>query len=254
MVTGLIDDGTIARAMPLEPPHQISTAAWEALEQSPLAELPAAAKDTLLATSWQAHLLAGEVFYRGAFHADMAFLGIVIDGLLRTFMNAPNGRQVTIRYAAEGAFIGAPAILLEGTDVSSDAIFDTEVLRLNPQTFRALAQRDAAVAWMVARFLARQEAEIREMLASAVFMDIRSRVARHLLDLSVREDRSMVVYASHQDIADAIGSVREVVSRVIKRLQEDGLIGREGSRMIIRDPSGLHAIAGGVERIPATAG
>jgi CRP/FNR family transcriptional regulator len=236
--------------MSVEQPQHISSAAMEAWNQSALAELPPAAAETLLATSWQAHLPAGKVFYRGAFHTDMAFLGIVIDGLLRTFMNAPNGRQVTIRYAGEGAFIGAPAILLEGTDVSSDALFDTDVLRLNPQTFRALAQRDAAVAWTVARFLARQESEIREMLASAVFMDIRSRVARHLLDLSVREVSSMVVYASHQDIADAIGSVREVVSRVIKRMQEDGLIGREGSRMIIRDPSGLHAIAGGVERIP----
>lgn len=210
-----------------------------------LAALPAAATEQLLSGAWTVEVPTGEIFYRGARHSDMAMLGVITDGLVRTFMRAPDGRQVTIRYAGRGAVIGIPALLMERShvDVDAQAIRDTTILRLPTATFRALAKRDPGVAWPVAAFLAEQIAYSQEILANDLFMDVRARVARHLLDLAIRRDGVLAVTATHQDLADAIGSVREVVSRAVMRLQDEALVERMGARMVIRDPAALHAIS-----------
>jgi CRP/FNR family transcriptional regulator len=78
------------------------------------------------------------------------------------------------------------------------------------------------------------------MACNNVFLSVRQRVARHLLDLAVQEQPAgLVVHASHQDIADAIGSVREVVSRVIRELRTEGLVTRSGDTIVLPNPAGL---------------
>ena len=71
-------------------------------------------------------------------------------------------------------------------------------------------------------------------------MQVRQRVARHLLDLAVREDGVLVVRATQQDLADAIGSVREVVSRAVMGFREQGLLARSSEGLVVLDPAGLH--------------
>jgi CRP-like cAMP-binding protein len=218
--------------------------------ESVFAELPDRAARRLLSGAWESRLAAGQVFYRGAHHSEMAMLGVIVDGLVRTFLRGPDGREATIRYSRRGAVVGVPAILLEGATVGVDAqaLLDTRVLRLPLGEFRSLAAREAGVAWALARFLAQQVAETQRVLAADVFLDVRSRVASHLLDLAVDEDGALVVPATHQDIADAIGSVREVVSRAMGRMQEERLLERVGSRTVIRNPPGLHDAIGGAPR------
>jgi CRP-like cAMP-binding protein len=68
-----------------------------------------------------------------------------------------------------------------------------------------------------------------------VFQPVRARVARHMLDLSHVDAGQTVVNASQQTIADAIGSVREVVSRVIVQLRDHGIIHRADGHYVICD-------------------
>jgi CRP-like cAMP-binding protein len=64
-----------------------------------------------------------------------------------------------------------------------------------------------------------------------------------MLDLSDKEGNLLVVHASQQDIADAIGSVREVVSRAIISLRDEGIIRRSDGVYVICDPTRLHDAA-----------
>jgi CRP-like cAMP-binding protein len=79
-----------------------------------------------------------------------------------------------------------------------------------------------------------------ELIATNVFSPIRTRVARHLLMLATKQGREMVLRVSHQEIADAIGSVREVVSRALCRFQDEGLVERRGRLLVLRDPRALY--------------
>lgn len=225
----------------------MSSAAQEAWADTFFATLPQDVSQQLLVGSWERSLAAGQIFYRGAHHADMVMLGVVVQGMLRIFRRSVSGRQVTIRYAGPGDVIGVPAVLLGGTEIDGEVVSDAVVLHLSPARFQRVAQHDARVGWLVAQFLAGQVAASEEILSADLFMEVRARVARHLLDLATRDQNHLTVVANHQQIADAIGSVREVVSRTIKRMQDEGIVERDAARMILRDPAALHTISTGHE-------
>lgn len=228
-------------------PSHLSPLARQAWECSFLADVSWDVTHELLQHAWEWRVESGEIFYRGAHHANMAMLGIVASGRLRIFVHSAEGRQATVRYAETGAVVGLPAVLSDGGKIDGEVIADALIVRLSPSRFCELAQRDGGLAYLVARYLAEQLAEAQDLLAADLFADVRARVARHLLDLAMLENGRFVVLASHQNIADAIGSVREVVTRSIKRLEAAGLVTRDGRLMVLLNRAALHEVASGHE-------
>lgn len=218
---------------------------WKAWTRSFLADLPEVAARLLEGTSVDV-VPAGSPVLRGGDPSHQTVV-LVVDGLVRVFLRGHDGRQATARYAAEGEIVGLPPLLAETMPISVDAVTDVRLVRLPTERFKAMAARDAALAWATARYLALQLSAGNETLGADIFLPIRSRVARHLLDLSQREPAGLVVRVRHQHIADAIGSRREVVSREMKRLQTAGLVVRLDDGVLIADPAELHRIASGGE-------
>jgi len=234
-----------------------------------MAEFPRPIVEWLLEGARLLRLAPGQVFYRGAHHSETITLALVVEGLLRVYMKHDGGRQVTLRYAGPADVVGLPALVLGGTGrgdpaverwarlggstLDGEAIQSSTVLRLNPGRFRSLARQDGTVAWALARHIGERLAEAQRMLAADLFLPIRSRVAHHLLDLAEREGPTLIVRASHQEIAGAIGSVREVVSRVLKRMEQERLVARAEGRLILTDAAGLHRAAEGDPEEPTQA-
>jgi CRP-like cAMP-binding protein len=175
-------------------------------------------------------------------------MALIVDGSVRVYSTSPQGRQATIRYARRGDVVGlatmlATASIYDGDVVAVQAMTPCHVLRLSTFRFRQIAARDPDVMWGLFGELARTLLSSHHMLADNVFQPVRARVARHLLDLAQRRDGRLVVHASPQDIADAIGSVREVVSRATARLRGQGIILRNGTEHIIENERELRTIA-----------
>lgn len=127
-----------------------------------------------------------------------------------------------------------------------EAVTDAVLLRLPTERYRVLAKREVSLAWLTARHLSQMIASSNEVLGADIFLPVRARVARHLLDLAFRENERLVVHVRHQHIADAIGSVREVVSREMKRFADEGLIARIPDGTLILDSARLHKVASGL--------
>ena len=74
-------------------------------------------------------------------------------------------------------------------------------------------------------------------IPGSAFSTVRQRVARHLLDLASeqRNGGRLVARVSQQELADAVGSVREVVFRVLRELRSEGVIrtSREGIELLL---------------------
>lgn len=222
--------------------------AWQ---NSFLADLPAPLKAQLLdGASWQ-RPGPGELLLRGGATADMAGVYLVVDGLVRVYLRGRDGRQATVRYAVHGEVIGLPPLLVPGMTIWAETVTGAEMVRFPSRRFIALAERNVALAWPTARYVALQLSSTNDVLAADIFLPVRARIARHLLDLAQREGDELVVSARHQDIADAIGSVREVVSREMKRLGADGLIKRVADKTVIEDPAQLHQISSGLDATKA---
>jgi CRP-like cAMP-binding protein len=203
--------------------------------------------DAMLIDAHEARWSAGEVIYEMGDGSDPP-LAVVIQGLVRTYTMSPVGRQATIRYAVAGDVIGlplllAPSIIGSGAALAVQSLTECTFLNLSPQRFGTIASADARCMWPLFSALACSMMHGYHLLSHNVFQPVRARVARHLLDLSDKHGNLLVVHASQQDIADAIGSVREVVSRAIMSLRDEAIIRRGDRVYVICDPTRLHAAA-----------
>lgn len=200
--------------------------------------------DWLLADAREEVFQVGEVVY-GAGRPPFI---LIVEGLARVYCCSPQGRQATIRYATPGDVVGLPFVLApqltaNHEDLAVQALSWCRVLHFSPSTFRRVAESDARCMWPLFGELAESMVAAERLLSQNVFQPIRARVARHMLDLSEKRGDRLVVPASQRDIADAIGSVREVISRIIVQLRDDGLIRRGDGVYVIIDPEGLQTAA-----------
>ena len=212
------------------PPQEARTSGF-------LATLPAEAAERLLADAIRIDVPAGGTVYRDE---ERGRAIIVLDGLLRLYMSAPDGRQVTIRYTRSGEIVGLALVIGGPAPVTIQALTRASVLVLRIDVLRALLETDPAVARACAEELARQLFRAFDEIAEQAFFSVRQRVARQLLDLAIHTgDGTLVARVRQQELADAIASGREVVSRALRELRQAGLVAPSRAGVVLLDPIGL---------------
>lgn len=203
--------------------------------------------EALLANAYEIDLAPGDQVYRADREPHRVF-GLVVHGLLRVYTKSSHGRQATVRYLSTGQFYGlvsivAPGLVAQRGEIAVEALSKGRALLLSSADFMAAVDRDARLAHLVYRELVGCLLDAYEMLATNVFLPVRRRVSRHLLEMAVGVDRRLVVHVSQQNVADAIGSVREVVSRAMLQLRDEGLIARIDDGYEVLDAAALHRVA-----------
>ena len=202
-----------------------------------LATLPAAAAALLLADAVRIDVPAGGTVYRDE---ERGRAIVVLQGLLRVYMSSSDGRQVTIRYARSGEVVGLALVIVGSAPVTIQALTSASVVALRIDVLRAMLETDPAVARACAEELARQLIRAFDEIADQAFLSVRQRVARQLLDLGVPADGgTLLASVSQQELADAIASGREVVSRALHELQRAGLVSSTRAGIVVGDPVGL---------------
>ncbi|GHE80477.1 hypothetical protein GCM10017786_08260 [Amycolatopsis deserti] len=199
----------------------------------------------LLRTAEEVTLLAGRPLPASPGESQA---GLVIDGMLRVYVTSGH-RQVTVRYAESGAAFGVPHLGPQdgATSVAAgaQAVLDSRVLVFRRDEVGALLETDPTMSRAVINGLREAHYASVSLLAENVLAPLRQRLAHHLLDLAVRQGDAIVVRSSVQDLAHAIGTVREVVTRLLKDLRAEGLIGRSGGMLVLHDLARLHRVARG---------
>lgn len=209
-----------------------------AADAGPLSRLPADVLTRLLNGLTVVRVSAGGVFYRPG---EPIGVHLVADGLIRIYMASEEGRQVTVRYARRGDVMGVPVAVTGSAPVSAQAVTDATVVATRPGVLSSLAQRDPRVGlWMADELAARVDGLLHE-LAMYAFWPVRRRLARHLLDLAAdaQQGGELVVGASHQELADHVGSVREVVGRIVAGMRDEGLLATDSAGIHLLDPHSL---------------
>lgn len=233
-----------------QPLDLISAAAADAWRQSFLSAFPDSATRALLDGARERHFAVGEIVYRGGLQASNAPVHLVVRGLVRVHVRSAVGRELTVRYASEADVIGLPTVVAGRSNrwLAVQAMGDVTLLALSGDRLRRLAASEVSVAWPIAAHLAYIVHLSEEVWSANMFQPVRARVARHLLDLSVRDADGLAVTATQDDLAHAVGSVREVVARALKSLGDAGLIERAARTIRLLDPAGLHQVAS--EEVP----
>jgi CRP/FNR family transcriptional regulator len=170
-------------------------------------------------------------------------LELVLGGLVRAYVSAPDGRTMTVRYCRAGDLMGVATLYADAKDrpFAIQALSDSELLRLQPTIVRGLADRDVRVAAALLAETSERVLTFVAELSGNAFATVRQRLSRHLLDLASERQQGpdLVAPLRQQELADAIGTVREVVVRVLRELREEGVVetGRHG--ITIHDPERL---------------
>jgi CRP/FNR family transcriptional regulator len=209
-----------------------------ALDRSFLAQLPAPALERLLAGAVLEAVNAGTTTYRAGGEPRPS---LVVSGLFRSYFAGPDGRQVTVRYAREGDVLGVVAAAGGPSPLHVQALTDSQRLLLDIETLRELARHDAQVAWVLVGALTNTVHALWHELAATAFASVPQRVARHLLEISAREQEAdggdLVAHVSQQELADLVGSVREVVARALRELRDEGIVRVSRSGIVVLEPT-----------------
>lgn len=169
---------------------------------------------------------------------------LVLDGRVGVYLTGANGRELRLYTVTSGTSCIQTTLGLLGGDVySGEAVAETDLdLMLIPAAdFRLLIERSTAFRTFVFRAFGRRMSDVTHTLEQVAFVRVEARLAAHLLSSA---DEDGLVAETHQSIATAIGSVREVVSRRLEVLSKSGLIEQERGQIRIVDKSALSDMAG----------
>ena len=159
-----------------------------AIEASHLRSLPPEVIASLTSGAARLQVPAGSVVHRQG--TTTPHVEVVVSGLVRVYVTAPDGRTMTVRYCRRGALIGVVSLFASPFSLPAtiQAVTDTDLLALRASVVRRAAERDAQVAQGLLAELSERVLSFIGEIPSA-FASVRQRVARHLLDLALESPR-----------------------------------------------------------------
>ena len=115
---------------------------------------------------------------------------------------------------------------------------ECEVAEISYSKFRELTQRDPELLYAVGRQMAERLRKTTRKVGDLAFLDVTGRVAGTLLELCKQPDAmthpdGMQIKITRQEIGRIVGCSREMVGRVLKSLEEQGLIDVKGKTMVV---------------------
>jgi CRP/FNR family cyclic AMP-dependent transcriptional regulator len=207
----------------------------QTLRDSPL--FAGASEESLLALASKArcHVYPKNnvLFYQG----DLApSVYLVIEGQVRISLTSQDGREVGLNLIGPGRLVGLTSMLDRGTQPATvSTACESHLAQFSRRDLREWYDReDVAEKAMLAQ-LARNLRLAYQRVGEHALMNVKDRLFSALLDIAekegeLRSDGEGLVFIrpTHQELADRIGSSREVVSRVLKQLLDSEMLQAEG--------------------------
>lgn len=151
-----------------------------------------------------------------------------------------DGREMIMAYLNEGDFFGEMGLFDESAGRSAwiRAKTECEVAEISYSKFKQLAKEDADILFAVSAQIAGRLRATTRKVGDLAFLDVTGRVARTLIDLCKQPEAmthpdGMQIKITRQEIGRIVGCSREMVGRVLKSLEEQGLIQVKGKTMVV---------------------
>jgi CRP-like cAMP-binding protein len=207
-----------------------------------LSLLSEANRRRVLANSTRAEFPPGGI----AYHPEMPPRAYVLErGLARAYVSVPDGRQATCTFFHSSELIGGTTIVSHPPRILVQVIVKSTLISLDLPMLRKLAATESQVTGAVAVHLAALVRSSFRLIAVRSLGDIRQRLAYDLLDRACRSQVAvgrLEARATHADLADSIGSAREVVGRNLTGLRAEGIIETTPGMVRVVDPLRLAGI------------
>ena len=166
-------------------------------------------------------------------------LYFITSGSVRVMIEDETGHEMVLAYLNKGDFFGEMGLFEENTrSALVIAREQCEVAEIQYSKFRDLVERDADILMHMAGQLAKRLRDTSRKVIDLAYLDVTGRVAHTLLDLAKQPDamthpEGMQIRITRQEIAKIVGCSREMAGRVLKELQQQGLISAHGKTIVV---------------------
>lgn len=160
---------------------------------------------------------------------------VVRSGRLRVYLDDEHGNEITIRFLGPGEVFGELA-LLSGAPRSANVMTteDCEISIISRTHFMECLAANSEIGFRIIRALVQRIQELTEEISTLALLDVYGRVRTTLERLATECDGKRVTERlTHQDLANMVGSSREMVSRILRDLRVGGYISMRDKRITI---------------------
>ena len=174
-------------------------------------------------------------------------LALVLDGRARVYKSGAEGRELTLYRVHSGeSCILTTSCILSDRPFPAFAVTETTVeARLVPaMAVKQWMGRHAPWRTYVFDLLARRLDAVIASLEEVAFRRLDARLATALLEAHAAAETD-TIRTTHEQLASDLGSAREVISRLLKHFEHDGVVDLARGAVTIRDREGLRRLARG---------
>lgn len=164
----------------------------------------------------------------------------IIKGSVTVIIEDDEGREMIVAYLNDGDFFGEMG-LFDDEDSRSAWIrskSECEVAEISYTKFQEISERYPEFLFALGEQMAKRLRKTTRKVGDLAFLDVTGRVARTLLDLCKEPDamthpEGMQIKITRQEIGRIVGCSREMVGRVLKTLEDQGLVTAKGKTMVV---------------------
>lgn len=173
---------------------------------------------------------------------------VIKSGSVKVYRLAEDGREVILDIFKPGDFFGEMALLDDNhRSATVQTREPTVLLAMNRQLFRRLIQENPEIALGIISTLSRRLRQANLQIENFAFRDARARIIHSILKVGKKggtfsgkmEQEQLAVNLTHHELASLAGTSRETVSRVLVKMQEEGLVRIVRNTLIVPDPATL---------------
>lgn len=167
-------------------------------------------------------------------------LFFLIKGSIVVFRQHENDKDIVLAYLSEGSFFGEMGLFdqQQKRSASIRAKSTCRIAELSYQDFRHLSDKQPELMYTISQQLTNRLRSTSKKVSDLAFLDVTGRVAACLLDLCSVADASThpdgtLLTITRQELSRNVGCTREMVGRVIKNLEEQGLVATTGHSIVV---------------------
>jgi CRP-like cAMP-binding protein len=164
-------------------------------------------------------------------------LFILLNGRARVLTSDTRGREVILAVLESGDYVGEMSLIdNEPHSATVRAEIQTDMLVLQRSDFARCLPEHSTLSYAILRGLVRRLRNADRQIESLALLDVYGRVARTLLDMAETDAEGVQIIrhkVSRQDMAKVVGASREMVSRVMKDLEERAVIETQENGFVI---------------------
>ncbi len=186
----------------------------------------------------------GTIVHNG--FADCIGVLVVKSGQLRSYIVSDEGKEVTLyRLLERDICLFSASCMMSSIrfEVTIEAEKDSDVWIIQTEAYNAVMSHSAPLANYTCQVLASRFSEVMWLMDQLLFKRFDARLAMFLLDESAIENCD-TLEITHEKIANHMGTAREVVTRMLKYFQEEGMVSLTRGGLTITDRAKLGTKAG----------